>query len=128
MLAITLVFGWPFIGLFHTTFPVRAAAAPPTAAARIVLDTPVFSGTNIGIFPDLAMCGPPLLPGKGALGLRNASPPGRYGRPIRKHCAARLAMRRAEPLKRGFAVALVFGRILYPIFLEYRLTQKARQN
>ena len=38
------------------------------------------------------------------------------------------AMRRAEPLKRGFAVALVFGRILYPIFLEYRLTQKARQN
>jgi len=90
MLAITLVFGLPFIGLFHTTFPVRAAAAPPTAAARIVLDTPVFSGTNIGIFPDLAMCGPPLCPGRVPLGYEMPPLQADTGVPLRKHCAARL--------------------------------------
>ena len=90
MLAITLVFGWPFIGLFHTTFPVRAAAAPPTAAARIVLDTLVFSGTNIGIFPEVAMCGPPFCPGRAPWGREMPPLQADTGGPLRKHCAAHL--------------------------------------
>lgn len=128
MLAITLVFGWPFIGLFHTTFPVRAAAAPPTAAARIVLDTLVFSGTNIGIFPEVAMCGPPFCPGRAPLGCEMPPLQASTGSPPYANSAQRAgAMRHSAPLKICFAVALVFGRILYSIFLEYRLTQKARQ-